>query len=111
MNTYWEGASEVEKLFYFPLYFWWNLTAILPLRPTEFLLTPRNCIERKSGENILTIRRTTLKGGKNITRYRINSDYKLMKYGVTDKLAAEVEWYVLKTENMSKSSLDTLVPR
>lgn len=108
LDDYWENASEKDKLFYFPLYFWWNLTAILPLRPTEFLLTPRNCVERKDDENILTIRRTTLKGGKNITRYRINSDYKLMKYSVTAKLAAEVEWYVRATENMPKSTLDTL---
>ena len=49
-----------------------------------------------------------LKGRKNITHYRINSDYKLMKYSITDKLASEVEWYVSETENMPKSSFDTL---
>ena len=36
LNAFWAVATESQKLFYFPLYFWWNLTAILPLRVTEF---------------------------------------------------------------------------
>jgi hypothetical protein len=108
LEDYWPQADNNEKLFYFPVYFWWTLTAILPLRPTEFLLTPRQCIERKNGENILTIRRTTLKGGQRKICYNINGDYKLMKYVIPDKMAASVNWYLNATEGMSASSLNTL---
>jgi hypothetical protein len=108
LENYWPQADNNGKLFYFPVYFWWTLTAILPLRPTEFLLTPRQCIERKNGENILTIRRTTLKGGQRKICYNINRDYKLMKYVIPDKMAAAVDWYREATEDMSASSLNTL---
>lgn len=76
LSDFWQAADETQKLFYFPLYFWWNLTAILPLRPTEFLLTPRDCLEcSETGEYILTIRRTKLKGGFQKISYRIAGDY------------------------------------
>jgi len=108
LEDYWRRAGNNEKLFYFPVYFWWILTAILPLRPTEFLLTPRHCLKRKNGENILMIRRTALKGGQRKIYYNINGDYRLMNYGIPDKMAAEIAWYREATMGMSASSLDTL---
>ena len=107
-EDFWTGMNASEKLFYFPLYFWWNLTAILPLRPTEFLLTPRPCLERKSGENILTVRRTTLKKRKRKIYYSIDGDYRLVKYSIPDKMAAEIEKYLEATSKMPISSLNTL---
>jgi hypothetical protein len=108
MEDYWRLSDDKEKLFYFPVYFWWTLTAILPLRPTEFLITPRECIERKNGDNILTIRRSILKGGHRKICYNINEDYRLMKYGIPDKMAAEIEWYRESTVGMTTSRLETL---
>jgi len=108
LEDYWRQADDSEKLFYFPVYFWWTLTAILPLRPTEFLLTPKKCIERKIGENILTVRRTTLKGGNGKVFYNISGDYRLMKYSVPDKMAAEISRYIEATAEMSVGALDTL---
>lgn len=108
LESFWSSADDKDKLFYFPLYFWWNLTTILPLRPTEFLLTPRQCLETKNGERILTIRRTVLKGGQKRIYYRIDGDYKLMKYTIPEKMAVEIEWYLRATGDMSISFLDTL---
>ena len=108
LEEFWAGSNTCEKLFYFPLYFWWTLTAILPLRPTEFLLTPRQCIEKKNGENILTVRRTMLKDGKRKLCYSIDGDYRLMKYSVPDKMAAEIKKYLEATAGMTVSSLNTL---
>lgn len=109
INGFWLAADKMQKLFYFPLYFWWNLTAILPLRPTEFLLMPRNCLETDSdGMNILTIRRTKLKGGFEKIAYRIKDDYDCRKYTITETLAAELRSYMETTERMQKTGIDTL---
>ena len=109
INGFWLTADKNQKLFYFPLYFWWNLTAILPLRPTEFLLIPRDCLGTgENGENILTIRRTKLKGGFEKIAYRINEDYECKKYVITDELAFELRSYLKSTQKMRKTSVDTL---
>lgn len=45
LTDYWSTQMpKEERLFYFPLYLWWQITAIVPLRPREFLLTQRNCL-------------------------------------------------------------------
>jgi len=103
LTKYWETADNDAKLFYFPVYFWWNLTSILPLRPTEFLLTPRDCL---SG-NILTVRRTRLKGGDK-TAYRISRDYELYKYEIPPALAGELRAYIAATEHMAPVQIDAL---
>lgn len=108
LETFWKTASDAEKCFYFPIYLWWNLTAILPLRPTEFLLTPRDCLEKGNRENILTIRRTTLKGGDKQVCYNINDDYQLMKYCIPQALSYEIEKYISTTKEMKLSELGTL---
>ncbi len=112
LEDFWSNAGEDDKLFYFPLYFWWNLTAILPLRPTEFLLIPRQCLESKDGETILTIRRTLLKGRRMKVHHNIDSDYELVKYSVTAKLADAVREYIQATADLTLSALNTLfVPK
>jgi hypothetical protein len=103
LANYWQTACSDEKLFYFPLYLWWNLTAILPLRPTEFLLTPRDCIDGK----IMTVRRTRLKGGGKVS-YRIAQDYDLHRYEITDALADELRKYVSMTEHALPTQIGTL---
>ena len=108
LEVFWQQAGDVERLFYFPMYFWWTLTAILPLRPTEFLLTPRQCLERKNNENILTVRRTALKGGRRKVHYNIKGDYTLTKYSIPEKMATVIEWYLTTTSDMPASPLDTL---
>ena len=108
LEEFWSAANKCEKLFYFPVYFWWNLTAILPLRPSEFLLTPRQCLERQGDENILSLRRTKLKGGGKKIRYSIDGDYKTVKYAIPEKMALEIERYQTATQAMSPVTLGTL---
>ena len=109
INDYWGNADQTQKLFYFPLFFWWNLTAILPLRPAEFLLIPRGCLETGNNEkHILTIRRTKLKGGFEKIAYRIKDDYEHKEYAINDSLATELCSYLDITKNMRKTSVDTL---
>lgn len=108
LEEFWSVADERERLFYFPVYFWWNLTAILPLRPSEFLLTPRQCLERKGSDNILSLRRTKLKGGGKKIRYSIDGDYQTVKYAIPEKMALEIERYQTATRGMSPVPLGTL---
>ena len=108
LMRFWGTAGKRQKLFYFPLYFWWNLTAILPLRPTEFLLIPRDCLDDDSGKSILTIRRTKLKGGFQKIAYRIAEDYEYKKYVITESLANELRTYLKATAKMRRPKLDTL---
>jgi len=109
LTSFWRNADEKQKLFYFPLYFWWNLTAILPLRPTEFLLTPRNCLNEHNGEHVITIRRTKLKGGNEKLKYRIADDYELKEYVIHQSLAEELQKYIKNTKSDVCSQLDTLL--
>jgi len=108
LTTFWQTADENQKLFYFPLYLWWNLTAILPLRPTEFLLIPRNCLRFHNEENFLTIRRTKLKKDTGRVGYSIIADYELKEYAINDKLAYEIYSYLEATVDMPETKIDTL---
>ena len=107
----WGGMETSRRLAYFPVYFWWNLTVILPLRVTEFLMTPRDCLVWDGSSHMVTIRRTRLKGGGAGISYKIESDYEKEAYPVSDGLADAVEWYIEKTEAMAASPIDSLFRR
>jgi len=107
LSEFWRTADKRQKLFYFPMYFWWNLTSILPLRPTEFLLTPRDCL-KDNGENIITVRRTKLKGGLEKIAYRIADDYEYKQYVIPQSLADDVRSYIKATAKMRRTEIDTL---
>jgi hypothetical protein len=108
LRDFWASADSDERLFYFPLYFWWNLTAILPLRVTEFLLTPRDCLNEQNGKNIITVRRCRLKGSGRKIAYRVNEDYDTYEYEIAPFLGYELRDYLSKTNNMEATQLDTL---
>lgn len=43
INSLFESFNDEEKLKYYTLYLWWNLTTVIPLRPQEFLEIEYNC--------------------------------------------------------------------
>ena len=94
LRRFWTCANEEEKMTYFPVYLWWKLTAVLPLRPTEFLLTPADCVVRENGKDILTVRRSRMKkkGGHRVT-YTIAADYEENRYEIPAKLAETIREY------------------
>lgn len=91
---FWGKADNAEKLYYFPVYLWWVLTTTLPLRPTEFLLTPRDCLELKNGADIITVRRTRLKKKTKGITYRLADDYEQHKYEIPGWMADEIRRYM-----------------
>ena len=108
LSHFWCNADEHQKSFYFPLYFWWNLTAVLPLRPMKFLLMPRDCLHFNNGGWIITVRRTKLKGGNGKIGYRINDDYEPHEYTINESLADELQQYLANTRHMQQTELNTL---
>ena len=109
LNDYWvKPLSDEERLFYYPLYLWWQITAVVPLRPREFLLTQRNCLTEKNGNYYLTLRRNNLKGKDKGVSHKISEDYYLTTYEVPFKLASEILNYLELTKDLSSTQLDTL---
>ncbi len=46
IRDYWKSEIPIdERLFFYPLFLWWQITGVVPLRPREFILTPRKCLE------------------------------------------------------------------
>lgn len=91
----WTDMSQEDKNFYFPLYLYWRITTVIPLRVTEFCLLPYNCISTGS-DNIpyLTVRRTRLKGyGDKIHTYLINDDYETNVFPITTELFDLIDQY------------------
>lgn len=111
IGEYWDTATTVNKLKYYPLYLWWKITNILPLRVTEFLLTPYDCIKRKdNGNYTITVRRSKIKGTgrKRILKkirtitHSVEGDYKLYTYPITSKIAELVLDFISLTEEHRK---------
>ncbi len=108
VNTFWGNASQKEKEYFFPVFLWWKLTSILPLRVTEFLLTPRDCIRTEQGRWLITVRRTRLKKKQGQVGYTIEADYTLHEYEIPDWIAKEIsEYQAIQTDHDSHTR-DTL---
>lgn len=109
LEKFWkECKDENEKLFFFPVWFWWNLSSIIPMRPREVVITQRNCLKNKDGLWYLTIRKDKNKGSKRKTNYKLDLDYSLFTFGITESFARELNWYIDNTKQYPVNELDTL---
>lgn len=108
LKRFWNEACLEEKLFYFPIWMWWNISAILPLRPREFLLTPRKCLVQKDDKYFIRVRRDKLKGSKSNPYYKINNDYEIFEYQITKELFEQIQWYIDNTNEFMDTDLKTL---
>ncbi len=109
LDHWWKDADSQKKKFYFPVYFWWHLTAILPLRATEFLTTPRDCISKDGDRFFLTIRRTRMKKKGKIISYSLDKDYEKKKYEIPEWLYSEISSYKDMTKDSDIPTLGTLL--
>lgn len=101
------NLDEASFRKWFPIYFWVNITFILPLRATEMLVTPKDCIRRtENGKAVLTIRRTRLKKGRRTVYYDVDKDYKEFTYEIPDNaVAATIEKYIAVTSGQDRRFL------
>ena len=95
MVTYLAIASEVRDVYggeleddefirLFPIYFWTNVTFILPLRVTETLLTPFHCISQRPEGTFLSVRRTLLKNPMRKVYHEVGKDYGVFSYRIPE---------------------------
>ena len=109
LDLFWrESDDEQEKLFYFPIWMWWHVTGVLPMRPREYILTPRNCLSTADGKWYLVILRNRIKGSGKTKDYTIKKDYKRCRYEIPESLAKEIKWYLEKTNDLVGNDLNTL---
>ena len=109
MNDYWAGdINNDERLFFYPLYLWWQISGVIPLRPREFILTPRKCLEQRNDGWYLTLRRNNLKGSNKKVAYKIENDYFTVQYHIPTKLANEIIKYIDFTKEYESTELETL---
>lgn len=96
--------DEYKK--WFPVFFWAKITFVIPLRATEMLVTPYNCIRKENGKIYLTLRRTQLKGKKKVVHYNVEQDYKEFEYEYGDLWVVEaIEKYQELTSNHPRKYL------
>lgn len=109
LSDYWaQTLPQKQRLFYYPLYLWWQITAVIPLRPREFLLTQRNCLSEKDGKYFLTLRRNNLKGKEKAVTHKISEDYYETTYEIPEGLAMDIRAYLDLTDSQSATKLNTL---
>lgn len=108
LDKFWNFASRNQKLFYFPVWMWWKITSVLPTRPIELVLTPRNCLSVKDGEYYLTVRKNRIKGGSKYKTYKIDTDYEKIVYSIPENIGKEIAWYIKETEDFPRGEVDTL---
>jgi len=109
INEFWNEASELEKDLFYPLYLWWIISMIIPIRVNEFSVTPKDCITMKNNRWYLTIRRSGLKGRTSSTkRYNLESDYIKYTYEVTNEVASEISNYKHRIKNYGEAEIDSL---
>ena len=105
-DLYKSGLSDTDFKKWFPIFFWANITFVIPQRATEMLVTPFECIHRKEHRVYITLRRTMLKSHKRVVRYSVEEDYKEFSYEIPDNWVVEmVERYQDITSNHSRKYL------
>ncbi|MBT2677375.1 hypothetical protein J7E38_00095 [Bacillus sp. ISL-35] len=81
-----EVGSE-NYLRYFPLYLWWNITCVIPIRPSEFCHIPRKALSIIKGKDYLQLPRKKQK--KNKARVQI-----IDQIFIPEHLAKKITEYV-----------------
>ena len=109
INKFWNETTDIdEKLFFAPIYFWWNITTIFPTRPIEFIITPRNCLSIIDNKYHLKLRKNKIKGNKKRVSYSIIEDYDEYDCIIPNDLGNEIKWYIENTDSFPSTDIDSL---
>ena len=105
-DLYQGNLSDEEFIRLFPIYFWTKITFILPLRATEMLVTPFDCIRREKDIVIFRVRRTMLKKKHLQVYYDVEKDYRIFEYRLPDApVFKNIEKYKLLTGEQKRRFL------
>lgn len=61
-SKYLTDDINLLKIKYYPIILWWHITSWMPMRTTEFTITPYDCISYKDGKYMLTVMKSIEKG-------------------------------------------------
>ena len=94
IDLFWLNATKDEKEEFFPIKLWWEISMIIPIRVTELLLTPLDCIKEKNNKYYISLRRTSLKGKKiKKINHKIELDYYIQDVPITKEIVNLIEEY------------------
>lgn len=62
LNDYIHNCTELERKRFLPIFLWWKITSIIPLRPIEFLDFKANCVEFDGNNYWITVPRKKIRG-------------------------------------------------
>lgn len=79
---------------YYPIYLWWNLTNIIPLRISEFCLIKRDCLTNTKEGYLLELPRM---------KERMKRDIRYDQIIISNELAYSILEYQEKTKNFGES--------
>jgi len=102
VNDYFKSLdrNSYEYIFYFPIYLWWNITNIIPLRPFEFCGIERSRLPKKEGKFYIKLPRSTAKGVKGKNKNRIQIIDTLM---IPNHLGLDIEQYIDSTNQLGET--------
>lgn len=108
LRTWWDSeASQSKKAFFYPLYLFWTITTILPLRVNEFCFTSFDCLSQRSNRYYITVRRSRLKGNHQflpkLHDYSLEKDYYLKTYEIPEKIYRDIETYKIWSKDYHRN--------
>lgn len=95
-----KDLTENQYFKWFPVWLWWNLTTLIPIRPSEFCNIERNCISIKNGNFYIKLPRYKQKLNKRKIQI-------LDTISIPEKLYRKIEHYQKCTERFGET--DTLI--
>ncbi|MBP1970506.1 integrase [Virgibacillus natechei] len=86
-----DSNKENELILYYPVFLWWKITSIIPMRPSEFTNIKRDCIDKRDGKYYLSIPRLKQ---KNINNIQI-----IDEISVSEEIFEYIKHYIQITES------------
>lgn len=97
LEDFFLSANEEEKIKYYPVYLWWKITSIIPLRPNEFIKIKKDCVEVDDNKYFLKLPRS---------KQENNPLSKKIVVPTCDKIEINKELNDLISEYISLSKID-----
>lgn len=91
-----EHATEEELIRYYPIILWHSISFVIPLRPSELLITRYDCVSKKGDKFFIEVNRTTKKGCKNkyrVESFDIENYYRKEKVEISESMYNEILKY------------------
>ncbi|WP_409344789.1 hypothetical protein [Paenibacillus sp. MBLB4367] len=95
-------GDDDHLILFYPLFLWWRISNIIPMRSTEFLQLKRNCLDRIDGTDVLQIEREK-DPNEVITQIPVES-----KIPISNELANDIERYINLTNSLHNQSVNQL---